>query len=127
MRILVIALFLFPIIAAAGDVTEFKPRSASVTQGSETYVGILLSEEEFRKLLQFKVDTRAKIASCDVDKRVCTRLEETYLLSIKNLEGAIKKDNTWFKRNKGALGLLSGLAIGVSTSIAIVKAVHQGQ
>tara|TARA_R110002110_G_scaffold13674_1_gene65427 strand:+ start:5651 stop:6025 length:375 start_codon:yes stop_codon:yes gene_type:complete len=124
MRILVIAL-LFSLNAAAGEVTEFKPRPAAVEQGSDTYVGILLSEEDFRKLLQDKIDTNAKIAECDVDKKVCTQLQEQYKLSIKSLQETIQKDNTWFRRNKGAIGILSGLVIGVGTTIAIVKAVNQ--
>lgn len=126
MRILVITLLL-SLTATAGEVTEFKPRPAAVQDGSDTYVGILLSEEDFRKLLQDKVDSTAKIATCDVDKRVCNKLQETYKMSIKNLEEVIMKDNTWFRRNKGAIGLLSGLVIGVGTSIAIVRAVNQPQ
>jgi chemotaxis methyl-accepting protein methylase len=124
MRILVITL-LFSLNAAAGEVTEFKPRPAAVEQGSDTYVGILLSEEDFRKLLQDKIDTNAKIAECDVDKKVCTQLQEQYKLSVKSLQETIQKDNTWFRRNKGAIGILSGLVIGVGTTIAIVKAVNQ--
>ena len=126
MRILVITL-LFSLTATAGEVTEFKPRPAAVEEGSDTYVGILLSEEDFRKLLQDKIDTNAKIATCDIDKRVCNKLQDTYKLSIKNLEETIMKDNTWFRRNKGAIGLLSGIVIGVGTSIAIVKAVQPNQ
>ena len=118
---------MFSLNAAAGEVTEFKPRPAAVEEGTDIYIGILLSEEDFRKLLQDKVSTNAKIAECDVDAKVCTRLQKTYLLSIKNLEETIKQDNAWFIRNKGALGLLSGIIIGVGTSIAIVKAVNQVQ
>ena len=127
MRILVTSILLFSLNATAVEVTEFKPRPAAVEEGSDTYIGILLSEEDFRKLLQDKVSTNAQIAECNVDTKVCTRLQETYLSSIKNLEEAIKRDNTWFRKNKGTLGLLSGLVIGVGTSIAIVKAVYQGQ
>ena len=127
MRILVTSILLFSLNATAVEVTEFKPRPAAVEEGSDTYIGILLSEEDFRKLLQDKVSTNAQIAECNVDTKVCTRLQETYLSSIKNLEETIKRDNTWFRKNKGTLGLLSGLAIGVGTSIAIVKAVYQGQ
>tara|TARA_R110002124_G_scaffold116941_5_gene273754 strand:- start:3218 stop:3601 length:384 start_codon:yes stop_codon:yes gene_type:complete len=127
MRVLVTTILLFSLSATAGEVTEFKPRPAVVEEGADTYVGILLSEKDFRKLLQGKVDTTAEIAQCNTDKRVCARLQETYLLSIKNLEEVIRKDNTWFRRNKGTLGLLSGLVIGVGTSIAIVKAVHPAQ
>jgi len=127
MRLLVITLLLFSLNATAGEVTEFKPRPAAVEEGSDTYVGILLSEEDFRKLLQDKIDTNAKVAECDVDKKVCTQLQEQYKLSIKSLQETIHKDNTWFRRNKGALGLLSGLVIGVGTSIAIVKAVQPSQ
>ena len=126
MRLLVI-LLLFSLTATAGEVTEFKPRPAAVEEGSDTYVGILLSEEDFRKLLQDKIDISAKIAECDVDRKVCTQLQDTYKLSIKSLEEVIKKDNTWFRRNKGTLGLLTGVIIGVGTSIAIVRAVNPSQ
>ena len=127
MKFALSVVLLFSYSALAGDVTEFKPRPAAVEEGADTYVGILLSEEDFRKLLQGTIDNNAKIAECDVDKKVCTRLQETYKLSIKSLEEIIQKDNTWFRRNKGTLGLLSGLAIGVGTSIAIVRAVYTAQ
>tara|TARA_R110002074_G_scaffold317800_1_gene488244 strand:- start:116 stop:496 length:381 start_codon:yes stop_codon:yes gene_type:complete len=126
MRVLVVTL-LFSFTATAGEVTEFKPRPAVVQEGADSYVGVLLSEEDFRKLLMDKVDTNAQIAACDVDKRVCKQLQDTYKLSIKNLEEVIARDNTWFRRNKGSLGLLSGIIIGVGTSIAIVRAVQPSQ
>ena len=126
MRILIITL-LFSLGATAGEVTDFKPRPAAVEEGTDTYVGILLSEEDFRKLLQDKIDIDANIAECNVDKKVCNKLSETYKSYISQLEGKIKQDNTWFIRNKGTLGLLSGIVIGVGTSIAIVKAVHPSQ
>ena len=91
MRILVITL-LFSLNATAGEVTEFKPRPAAVEEGSDTYVGILLSEEDFRKLLQNKIDTDAKMAECSVDKKVCIQVQETYKLSIKSLEETIQKE-----------------------------------
>ena len=120
-------MLLFACSAKAAEVAKFKPRPAAVVVDSDTYLGILLSEEDFRKILQDKIDSNAKMASCDVDKKVCTRLQEVYTLSIKGLEEVIQKDNTWFRRNKGALGLLSGLVLGVGTSIAIVKAVNPTQ
>ena len=125
MKKVVALILLFSLNAAAAEVTKFEPRPAAVEQEGSTYVGILLSEEDFRKLLQDKIDTNAKIAECDVDKKVCTQLQEQYKLSIKSLQETIQKDNTWFRRNKGAIGILSGLVIGVGTTIAIVKAVNQ--
>ena len=127
MRILVTTLLLFSLDATAAEVTEFKPRPAAVEEGTDTYVGILLSEEDFRKLLQDKIDTNAKVAECNVDRQVCTKMEQSYKYYISQLEGKIKQDNGWFIRNKGSLGLLSGIIIGVGTSIAIVKAVNPTQ
>ena len=124
MRILVTTILLFSLNAGAGEVTEFKPRPAAVEEGTDTYVGILLSEEDFRKILQDKIDTNAKSAECDVDRKVCNKAEESYKQYISELQAKIKQDNTWFVRNKGALGLLTGIVIGVGTSIAIVKAVN---
>jgi hypothetical protein len=88
-------------------------------------VGILLSEEDFRKLLQNKIDTNALLGDCSVDKKVCTQMQETYKLSITKLEEQLKKNNSWFDRNRGTLGLLTGVVIGAGMSIAIVQAVYQ--
>jgi len=111
--------------AAAAEVTKFDPRPASVEQEGSTYVGILLSEEGFRKILEDKIDTNAKLGECSVDKKVCTQMQETYKLSIMKLEESIRKDNTWFTRNRGTFGLLTGLVVGAGMSIAIVRAVYQ--
>ena len=125
MKLLISIALLFAFSAVAGEVTEFRPRPATVETGNSLYIGVLLSEEDFRKILQDKIDNNAKLAECQVDKNVCTRLQETYKISVKSLEETLHRDNTWFRRNKGALGLLSGLVIGVGTSIAIVRAVGQ--
>ena len=108
----------------AGEVTEFDPRPATAEHDGSTYVGILLSEEDFRKMLQNKIDANALLGDCSVDKKVCTQVQETYRLSIVNLENRLKKNNSWFERNKGTLGLLTGLAVGVGVSVGIVHAVY---
>ena len=110
--------------AAAAEVTKFEPRPAVVEQEGDTYVGILLSEEDFRKILEKKIDTNAKLSECSVDKKVCTQVQETYKLSITKLEEQLKKNNSWFDRNRGTLGLLTGLVIGTGVSIGIVHAVY---
>jgi hypothetical protein len=116
-------LFSFPV--SAGEVTKFEPRPATVEQEGNSYVGILLSEEDFRKILQKKIDTNAALAACSVDKEVCTQVQETYKISITNLEDQLKKNNSWFDRNRGTLGLLTGLVIGTGVSVGIVHAVYQ--
>ena len=122
----IVALILFiSLNAAAAEVTEFEPRPAVVEQEGSTYVGILLSEEDFRKMLQKKIDTNATLAACSVDKRVCVQVQETYKLSITNLEEQLKKNNSWFDRNRGVLGVVTGLVIGTGLSVGIVHAVYQ--
>ena len=110
--------------AAAAEVVKFKPRPAVVEQSGDSYVGILLSEEDFRKMLQKKIDTNAKLAECSVDKKVCTQMQGTYKTAITNLEQHLKKNNSWFERNRGTVGLLTGLVVGVGVSVGIVHAVY---
>ena len=124
MKKVVALILLFSLNAAAAEVTKFEPRPAAVEQEGDTYVGILLSEEDFRKMLEKKIDTNAKLAECSVDQKVCTQVQVTYLRSITKLEDQLKKNNSWFDRNRGTLGLLSGLIVGVGVSIGIVKAVY---
>ena len=125
MNKVVALILLFSLNAAAAEVTKFEPRPAVVEQEGSTYVGILLSEEDFRKILEKKIDTNSKLAECSVDKKVCTQVQETYKLSITKLEDQLKKNNSWFDRNRGTVGLLTGLVIGTGVSIGIVHAVYQ--
>ena len=110
--------------AAAAEVVKFKPRPAVVEQSGASYVGILLSEEDFRKMLQKKIDTNAKLAECSVDQKVCTQMQVTYIRSITKLEEQLNKNNSWFDRNRGAAGLFTGLVVGVGVSVGIVHAVY---
>ena len=125
MRKVVALILLFSLNAAAAEVTKFEPRPAVVEQEGDTYVGILLSEEDFRKILEKKIDTNAKLSECSVDKQVCDKAEKIYQSSIVKLEDQLKKNNSWFDRNRGTLGLLTGLVIGTGVSIGIVHAVYQ--
>ncbi len=125
MKKVVALILLLSLNTAAAEVTKFEPRPAAVEQEGNTYVGILLSEEDFRKILEKKIDTNAKLAECSVDKKVCTQVQETYKLSITKLEEQLKKNNSWFDKNRGTLGLLTGLVIGTGVSIGIVHAVYQ--
>jgi hypothetical protein len=125
MKKVVAFILLFSLNAAAAEVTKFEPRPAVVEQEGATYVGILLSEEDFRKILEKKIDTNAKLSECSVDKQVCDKAEKIYQSSITKLENQLKKNNSWFDRNRGTLGLLTGLVIGTGVSIGIVHAVYQ--
>ena len=125
MKKIVAFILFFSLNAAAAEVTKFEPRPAAVEQEGNTYVGILLSEEDFRKILEKKIDTNAKLSECSVDKQVCDKAEKIYQSSITKLEDQLKKNNSWFDRNRGTLGLLTGLVIGTGVSIGIVHAVYQ--
>ena len=124
MKKVVALILLFSLNAAAAEVTKFEPRPAVVEQEGNTYVGILLSEEDFRKILEKKIDTNAKLSECSVDKQVCAKAEKIYQSSIIKLEDQLKKNNSWFDRNRGTLGLLTGLVVGVGVSVGIVHAVY---
>jgi len=125
MRTVVALLLLFSLNAAGAEVTKFEPRPAVVEQDGSSYVGILLSEEDFRKMLQNKIDTNAQLGECSVDKRVCDQVKETYKTSITKLETELKKNNSWFDRNRGLIGVVTGLVIGTGLSVGIVHAVYQ--
>ena len=125
MKKVVALILLFSLNAAAAEVIKFEPRPAAVEQEGNTYVGILLSEEDFRKILEKKIDTNAKLSECSVDKQVCDKAEKIYQSSITKLEDQLKKNNSWFDRNRGTFGLLTGLVIGTGVSIGIVHAVYQ--
>ena len=78
----------------------------------------------FRKILENKIDTNAKLGECSVDNQVCAKQKEIFENEAKKLEALILKNNSWFTRNRGTLGLLTGLVVGAGMSIAIVHAVY---
>ena len=125
MKKVVALILLFSFNTAAAEVVKFDPRPAVVEQEGSTYVGILLSEEDFRKMLQKKIDTNAKIAECSVDQKVCTQMQVTYIRSITKLEEQLNKNNSWFDRNRGTVGIVTGLLLGTGLSVGIVHAVYQ--
>jgi len=75
-------------------------------------------------MLQKKIDTNAKLAECSVDQKVCTQMQVVYIRSNTKLEEQLKKNNSWFERNRGAAGLFTGLVVGVGVSVGIVHAVY---
>ena len=125
MRKVVALILCFSLNAAAAEVTVFAPRPASTEQEGDTYIGILLSEEDFRKMLENKINATALFGECSIDKQVCAKQKEIYEKEAKKLEEVILKNNSWFSRNRGTLGLLTGLVVGAGMSIAIVHAVYQ--
>ena len=125
MKKIVALILLSSLNAAAAEVTKFEPRPAVVEQEGSTYVGILLSEEDFRKMLEKKIETIAKLSECSVDQKVCNQMQVTYIRSITKLEEQLKKNNSWFDRNRGTLGIVTGLVIGTGLSVGIVHAVYQ--
>ena len=125
MKKVVAFILLFSLNAAAAEVTKFEPRPAVVEQEGDTYVGILLSEEDFRKILEKKIETNAKLSECSVDKKVCTQVQETYKLSVTKLEEQLKSNNTWFDRNRGTLGVVTGILLGSGLAVGIVHAVYK--
>jgi len=125
MKRIVAFILLLSLTAAAAEVVKFDPRPAVVEQEGSTYVGILLSEEDFRKILEKKIDTNAKLSECSVDKQVCDKAEKIYQSSIMKLEDQLKKNNSWFDRNRGTVGIVTGLLLGTGLSVGIVHAVYQ--
>ena len=125
MNKVVALILLFSLNAAAAEVTKFEPRPAVVEQEGNNYIGILLSEEDFRKILQNKIDTNAKLAECSVEQKVCTQMQVEYIRSITALEEQLKKNNSWFDRNRGTIGVVTGLLLGTGLSVGIVHAVYQ--
>ena len=84
----------------------------------------LLSEERFRKCLEKKIAAPAQLSACSVYQQACDKAEKIYHSSIVKLEDQLKKNNSWFDKNRGTLGLLTGLVVGVGVSIGIVHAVY---
>ena len=125
MKRIVAFILLLSLTAAAAEVVKFDPRPAVVEQEGSTYVGILLSEEDFRKILEKKIDTNAKLSECSVDKQVCDKAEKIYQSSIMKLEDQLRKNNSWFDRNRGTVGIVTGLLLGTGLSVGIVHAVYQ--
>ena len=102
MKWFAIIILAFSFSSYADEVTSFEDRPAVVEEGGKTYVGILVSEESYRESLKKAIDHAAEKANCAVDKRVCTHLQETYKVSIKNQQRQTKSkfEKTRKQKNK---------------------------
>lgn len=125
MKILFLSLVLvIPSLSFAAEVVKFRPRPAIVEVTGDTFIGILISEEEFTKIIEEKLRTSTAESLCAVDRKVCTETRKIHLLELDKLRKEVIKSNSWFRRNKGSLGLITGLVIGVATSIGIAQAIN---
>lgn len=111
----------------AGELTHFDDRPASSVEGGTEYIGILVSEQSYRKFLKDKVDARAKGQICEVDRQVCASILESKGVALEELRKIINKRNSWFERNRGSIAFVSGIVLGGVAVIATTKAVYQGQ
>ena len=127
MRWFALLTFVFSFSSYAGEVTSFEDRPAAVEENGNTYIGIIVSEESYRKSLRKIIDHTAEKADCTVDRRVCKELQGKYQVSIKGLEDLARRRDTWFERNEGSLGFVTGIITGAAAVIAVVQAVYQVQ
>ncbi len=65
-------------------VSSFKDVPVITDIDGKEHVGIFVSEENYRKFLQLKIDTDAKIAECNVDKEGLYQVQETINYPLKN-------------------------------------------
>ena len=137
MRILLVAmisvsLVLFPVVGLADEppeVVQFEDMPAEYTKDGQTYVGILVSEAEYEKMLLAVKDRDIQI---DFWTSKYTSLEVLHNRSleintehIRQLESIIQKNNTWFDRNKGGIGFALGVLVASVTTIGLTYAVNQ--
>lgn len=128
--VLVVCLF-FTIGAttsALGQTTEFQPFPVLTLKDNQEYVGILLSESEFSKIIELKIDYKFL-------KKTNNILQEELTVKNKNLEDTIKlfnnmtnkiktevKNESWVDKNKGMIGLVTGFVVGAGLTILTVQA-----
>ena len=137
MRMLLVAmvsvsLVLFPVGGMADEssnVVQFEDMPAEYTKDGQTYVGILVSEAEYERMLLAVKDRDIQI---DFWTSKYTSLETLHNRSleintehVKQLESIIQKNNTWFDRNKGGIGFALGMLVASATTIGLTYAVNQ--
>ena len=131
-KFIVLAVCLFFTIStttnALSQTTEFQPFPVLTVKDSEEYVGILLSESEFSKIVELKIDYKFL-------KKTNGILQEELAVKNKNLEDTIKlfnnmtnkiktevKNESWIDKNKGMIGLVTGFVVGAGLTILTVQA-----
>jgi len=127
-----VSLVLFPVVGLADEpskVVQFEDMPAEYTKDGQTYVGILVSEAEYEKMLLAVKDRDIQI---DFWASKYTSLETFHNRSleintehIQQLESIIQKNNTWFDRNKGGIGFALGVLVASVTTIGLTYAVNQ--
>ena len=126
--------FLFVINIGIGNamaqVTEFEPFPMLTLHQGEEYVGVLLSESDFTEIIELKLNHTFL-------KKVNEILERELEIKNKNLEDTMALFNdvtskiktevrkqSWFEKNKGMIGVVTGFVIGAGLTVLAARAVQ---
>ena len=130
--VLALSIVFFPVASWADEpvtVIEFEDLPAEYVKDGKKYVGILVSETEYEKIL---LEIKDRDIQLDFWTSKYTSLEELNNKNleinrehIKQLESIIEKNNSWFERNKGGLGVALGMVLAASITVGITYAVNQ--
>jgi len=117
------------VTSALAQVSEFEPFPTLIQHDGEEYIGILLSEPEFTKIIELKINYKFLKQTSEI-------LEEELKVKNKNLEDTISlfnnmtskikteiKNESWLDKNKGMLGIVTGVVIGAGLTILTAQAV----
>lgn len=112
------------------QVTEFEPFPMLTLHQGEEYVGVLLSESDFTEIIELKLNHTFL-------KKVNEILERELEIKNKNLEDTMALFNdvtskiktevrkqSWFEKNKGMIGVVTGLVIGAGLTVLAARAVQ---
>ena len=114
--------------SALAQTTEFQPFPVLTLKDNKEHIGILLSESEFSKIIELKIDYKFLKKTNGILQKELTiknkNLEDTIKL-FNNMTNKIKtevKNESWVDKNKGMIGLVTGFVVGAGLTILTVQA-----
>ena len=120
---------LLPGTLFADEIVQFEDMPVEYTMGDNTYVGILVSEDEYKRMVDATRELQIDLALSQATLQAFQERYETQMFlkdqHIGILEKEVQRTDTWFYRHKGGIGLAIGFIAGAAVVTGITYAVNQ--
>ena len=130
-KIIVVTMLFFFVTSPVSAQTvrlKFEPFATLVKKDNQEYSGILLSEEEFGGIVEMKIKLGYFMhlsRTLDAQLSAKNKQLESTLAVFDNMTDKIETeidDGSWWDENKGVMGIVIGLVVGVGLSVGVFYA-----
>jgi hypothetical protein len=128
-KVFIVMAFLLLCVPVQAQTVKFEPFPTLVKKDGQQYSGILLSEGEFRSIIEMKIklDYFMHLSGALSNQLQASNMQfDNTLAAFDKLTDKIKGEidnESWWEQNKGVMGVVIGLITGIGLSVGVFYAV----